>query len=276
MAQPTSKLFPKDHTDFVSDKSLQRKIKSLEDRIEQSYQVHQLRQSLLAIAEIIEPNPVPMSTLPMSPDLDASIEEILKDAPKRKPHDKDRDAIWEMVRRCGKDYVLAFLSPKLKQSLEDLFSGIVVSYIQMFAGGDGRSKLDYSCVFKGNDDLKVAHEKFDDLRNKQYAHKEFEDDRHQISYFVNDQGVIAINVDGVQRTRHHHRAGCTDLLQCLAKVSSYLEQDIKERSENLIEKLTDNQKRVLLNSYKTDMNRELTQHFPAPDLSHTTKWRRLE
>ena len=246
MGQPMSKRFPKDHKAFVGDKSLRGRIKSLEDRIEQSYQAHQLMQSLLAISEIIETNPAPKRTLPMSPDPLAILEEICKDAPPPTQLDKDRDAIWEMARRSGKQYVLAFLSPKLWQSLEVLFSGIVVSYIQMFTGGDGRSKLDHSHVFKGNDDLKVAHEKFDSLRNKQYAHKEFEDDRHQLSYFADNQGVIAIDVDGVQHSKHYHLALCPDLLRCLAKVSSYLKQDIKERGKNLIEKLTEDQKLVLL------------------------------
>ena len=75
----------------------------------------------------------------------------------------------------------------------------------MFAGGDGRSKLDHLRVFKGNEDLKLAHEKFDNLRNKQYAHKELEHDRHQVSYFVDNQGVIAIDIDGIQHTRQHQK-----------------------------------------------------------------------
>lgn len=246
MAQSMSKLFPKNHEAFVGDKRLQEKIKSLEDRIEQSYQVHQLMQSLQAIAEIIEPHPAPKQKFPMPPDIPASFEEILKDAPPPTQLDMDREAIWGMVRRSGKMYVLAFLSPKLWQSLEVLFSGIVVGYIQMFAGGDGRSKLDHLRVFKGNEDLKLAHEKFDNLRNKQYAHKELEHDRHQVSYFVDNQGVIAIDIDGVQHTRHYHLALTMDLLRCLAEVSSYLKQDIKERSENLIKELKKPQKLVLI------------------------------
>jgi len=218
----------------------------MEDRIEQSYQVHQLMQSLLAIAEIIEAKPAPKLALPLPPDILDGFKDILKDIPPPTQFDKDRDAIWEMARRSGKEYVLAFLSPKLWQSLEVLFSGIVVSYIQMFNGGDGRSKLDHSHVFKGNDNLKAAHEKFDSLRNKQYAHKDFEDDRHQLSYFIENQDVIAIDVDGVQHIKHYHFTLCTDLLRCLAKVSSYLKQDIKERGESLIEILTEEQKLILL------------------------------
>lgn len=150
MTQPISKMFPKNHEAFIGEKSLQKRIKSLEDRIEQSYKVDQLRQSLLAIAEIIEPNPAPVRTPTLTPDLLACLEGIIKDAPPPTQIDKDRDAIWEMARRSGKLYVLGFLSPKLWQSLEVLFSGIVVSYIQMFAGGDSRSMLDYSRVFKNN------------------------------------------------------------------------------------------------------------------------------
>lgn len=251
MTKIISKIFPKDHEAFVGDKSLQRRIKSLEDRIEQSYQVHKLRQSLLAITEIIEPNPFPRRSLPLNPDLLACFEEVLKNAPPPTQVDKDRDAIWEMVQRSGKIYVLAFLSPKLWQSLEVLFSGIVVSYIQMFSGGDSRSMLEYSRVFKNNEGLKAAHEKFSILRNKQYAHKEFEHDRHQISYFVDDQGAIAIDVDGAQHSKDYHLDLCTDLLQCLAGVSSYLKQDIKERSNNLIENLTENQKLFVLEYAKS-------------------------
>lgn len=251
MTQPISKMFPKNHEAFIGEKSLQKRIKSLEDRIEQSYKVDQLRQSLLAIAEIIEPNPAPVRTPTLTPDLLACLEGIIKDAPPPTQIDKDRDAIWEMARRSGKLYVLGFLSPKLWQSLEVLFSGIVVSYIQMFTGGDSRSMLDYSRVFKNNEYLKTAHGKFVTLRNKQYAHKEFEDDRHQISYFVDEQDAIAINVNGVQRSKDYHLALCSDLLRCLASLSSYLKQDIKESSDSLINSLTENQKLFLLEYAKS-------------------------
>jgi len=251
MTQLISKLFPKDQEDFVGDLIFQKRVKSLEDRIEQSYQVYQLRQSLLAIAEIIEPDHFSDRSIPLNSDLLACIKEILKDAPPPTQVDKDRDAISEMVRRSGKLYVLAFLSPKMWQSLEVLFSGIVVSYIQMFSGGDSRSMLDHSRVFKDNEGLKAAHDKFSILRNKQYAHKELEHDRHQISYFVDDQGAIAINLNGAQHSKEYHLDSCTDLLRCLAEVSSYLKQDIEKRSENLIKNLTENQKLFLLDHAKS-------------------------
>jgi adenine-specific DNA glycosylase len=241
-----SNRFPKDHQAFVGDKSLQREIKSLEDRIEQRYQAHQLMQSLLEIANLIETKSAPKRTSPIPPDLLAAFNDINKEAPSPTQFDKDRDAIWEMVRRSGKQYVLAFLSPKLWLSLEVLFSGIVVSYIQMFAGSDGRSKLEHSNVFKNNSDLKVAHEKLNMLRNKQYAHKEFEDDRHQLSYFVDNQDVITIDVNGVQHAKHYHHELCKDFLRCLGAVISYLEQDIRKREVRLIEKLSKDQKLVLL------------------------------
>ena len=246
MHQPISKRFPKDHQAFVGDKSIQGRVKSLEDRIEQSYQVHQLMQSLMGIAEIIETEPAPQCTAQMPPEISEIFTILLKDAPPPTQLDIDREVIWGMASRLGKQSVLGFLSPNLWQSLEVLFSGIVVSYIQMFTGGDGRSKLDHSQVFKGDDDLKDAHAKFDTLRNKQYAHKEFEGDRHQLSYFVTNMEDIAIDVDGVQHTNHYHLTLHTDLLKCLVKVSSYLKQDIKDRSENLINNLTEDQKLILL------------------------------
>lgn len=126
-------LFPKTHDAFAGDKALQKKLKQLEDRIEQSYQVHQLTQSLLAIADIVGPKLEPVrSPAPMPAELVEAMEQLIQDAPPPTQLDMDRNAIWEMRRRAGTEYVLAFLSPKLWMSLEELFAGIVVVYLQMF------------------------------------------------------------------------------------------------------------------------------------------------
>lgn len=239
-----SKLFPKTHEVFANDKGLQIKLKQLEDRIEQSYQVHQLTQSLLAIADISGPRPEPIQPLPMPEGLAEAMEQLLQDAPEPTQLDKDRDAIWEMRRRLGTQCVLAFLSPNLWMSLEELFAGIVVGYQQMFTS-DKRVQLKEKDVFAGQEELKKIHEKIEYIRNKQYAHKELELDRHCISYFIDGQGAIAIDAGGAQNSIHYHHTLCMELIKCLQAVASYLGQDIKSRSNHIVGNLTDEQRHVL-------------------------------
>ncbi|MBP0714236.1 hypothetical protein ABXK61_13035 [Burkholderia sola] len=243
--------FPKEHEAFASDKSLLTQIKQLEDRIEQRYQVHQLTQSLLAIVDIIGPRPEPKKDAPLSAELAEAMAELLKDVPAPTQLDVDRDVIWEMRRRKGTQYVLAFLSPKLWMSLENLFAGIVVGYLQMFTSSsrgpqkETRSRLSENKVFAGQEDLKAAHEKIEYLRNRQYAHKELEHDRHCASYVIDAQGAIAIDAGGAQNTIHYHPTLSVDLIKCLGAVALYLRQDIQSRSDHIVGSLTEEQRQVL-------------------------------
>ncbi|HGX3311281.1 TPA: hypothetical protein ACNH8R_002306 [Pseudomonas aeruginosa] len=239
-----SKLFPKTHEAFASDKALRNKLKQLEDRIEQSYQVHQLTQSLLAITDIVGPKPEPIQTSPLSEDLVGAMNQLLQDAPPPRQLDVDRDAIWDMQRRAGTGYVLAFLSPKLWMSLEELFAGIVVGYQQMFTRSS-RETLDEDQVFAELVDLKSTHDKIRRIRNKHYAHKELEHDRHHISYFIDEQGAIKLDAGGAQNTIHYHATLSMDLIKCLRAVASYLELDIKSRSDHIVGNLTVAQQQAL-------------------------------
>jgi len=86
--------------------------------------------------------------------------------------DEDQEAIWAIKARSGSLYVLGFLEPKLLLSLETLFSGIVVGYIQMFNDSKTRLRLSPDSVFKNSPDLKDFHVTvIQRLRDLQYAHK---------------------------------------------------------------------------------------------------------
>ncbi|MGU2315864.1 hypothetical protein ACSEV1_27385 [Pseudomonas aeruginosa] len=246
-----SKLFPKTHEVFANDKDLLIKLKQLEDRVEQSYQVHQLTQSLLAIADIVGPKPEPVRSSPMPAELAEAMEQLLQDAPPSTQLDRDRDAIWDMQRRAGTQYVLAFLSPKLWMSLEELFAGIIVGYQQMFTSSirgpqrPTRAPLKEKDVFAGENELLAVHQKIEHLRNKHYAHKQLEHDRHCISYFIDGHGAINLDAGGAQNAIHYHPALCMDLIKCLRAVASFLGQDIRSRSDHIVGNLTDKQRDVL-------------------------------
>lgn len=238
--------FPKDNVEFISDKKIQRIIKSLEDRIEQRYQTLQLKQSLSAIIDIVGPKTEIKQPVPIPQDLLDCLNFLTQDAPPQDQLDMDRNAIWEMRRRIGTRCVLVFLSPKLWLGLEHFFSGIVVGYIQMFSSG-GRDKLQCKQVFKGREDLKISHERIERLRNKQYSHKELEDDRHHACYSIGNEGEVIIDTNGVQRTIHYHlnEETCDNLLKCLVGVSSFLKKEIQACSRVITENLTEKQKCVL-------------------------------
>ncbi|AZD00634.1 hypothetical protein [Pseudomonas chlororaphis] len=239
-----SKLFPKTHEAFASDNDLLNKIKGLEDRIEQSYQVYQLTQSLLAISDIIDSKPVPKQDFPLPAELVEAMKLLLQDAPAPTQLDRDRDAIWEMRRRAGTQYVLAFLSPNLWMSLEELFAGIVVGYQQMFTSSN-RAPLKEKDVFAGQNELKAVHQKIECIRNKHYAHKELEHGRHRVAYFIDEHGAITIDAGGAQTIIHYHLTLCPDLIRCLLAATSYLKQDIKSRSDHIVGNLTEEQKQAL-------------------------------
>lgn len=83
------------------------------------------------------------------------------------------------------------------------------------------------------------------LRNKQYAHKELDHDRHHASYFIDEQGGIKIDAGGAQTTIHYHPTLCVELINCLQAVASYLAQDIGTRNDHIVGKLTDEQRHAL-------------------------------
>lgn len=242
MRQP----FPKDHPAFSEIRGLKESIKNIEDRIEQTYIVDGLMQSLVVISEITGPKPVPKIIIgdESSPDMTVFFELLLKNAPEPNQFDRDRDAILRLVRRYGKSVVLAFISPKLLMNLEVLFSGIVVGYIRIFNESKGRSQLNYRDVFKNND-LREVHKKINALRNQQYAHIDISVGRHQLFYKVDKSGGIFIDADAPQNSQHYYLEMCGSLHQCLACVRDYLRTDIKKKSDKLIDKLSESQKTIL-------------------------------
>lgn len=241
--------FPKNHPALVGDKSLQARLKTLEDRIEQSYQVHQLTQTLIEIVEIVEHRQSLARSTEVSQEVMDTLRTFVQDTPvpeHMRQLNADRDAISDMVRRNGKGYVLGLLSHRLRFGLEVLFAGLVVSYIQMFEGADGRSKIDKRKFFKRNYEIENAHETFDMLRNKQYAHKELDFDRHRICYTVDGSGQIAVDPGAPQMAREYHLESSGDLLRLLTALRVHLSEEIKDRSAAILGLLSDEQKRVLL------------------------------
>lgn len=243
------KAFPKNHPAFADDKSLQAKLKRLEDRIEQSYHVHQLTQTLTAIVEIVAQRQSPSRPTDVSQEVMDNLRKFVQAATVPEGMcqlNADRDAIADMVRRNGKGYVLGLLSHRLLFCLEVLFGGIVVGYIRMFEGADGRSKIDKEKFFKGSVEIAQAHKTFDMLRNKQYAHKELDFDRHRICYTVERGGQIAIDPGAPQVTRDFHLESSGDLLRLLMALRAHLSEEINDTSAALVKRLSDEQKRVLL------------------------------
>ncbi|MFA4629732.1 hypothetical protein P2A10_13475 [Xanthomonas perforans] len=236
--------FPKTHEVFASDEALLRKLRKVEDRIEQGYQVEQLKRSLIAIIDIVGEKREPARTLPSSKGAIEAMQKLLRDNAPPSELDLDREVIWRMQRKAGTEYVLAFLSPGLWGSLEELFAGIVVFYQQMFTSSS-RAMLNEDRVFAGRNDLKVMHDEIKRVRNKQYAHKELEHDRHRISYFIDSQGGIKLDVDAAHSTTQYHATLYTTLFHCLCAVDSYLKKDIRSLADNIVSSLTEVQRDAL-------------------------------
>ncbi len=251
--------FPKEHDVFSKDEGFRRNIKRLEDRLEQMYQSFALLQSLDSIVQIVEPRAeAPNARIEIPPELLLAMEEFLSQAPPRDQLDIDRDAIWEMKARVGTQYVLGFLSPTLLTSMEMLFSGIVVQYIQMFNGSRRRAPLRREAVFAGDDEGLAFHLKIDEIRNKHYAHKETAAGQHRLSYYIGENLEFNVDKGGPHETIDFHLTLYPDLKRNLQKLLGYLRKEIDIRSENLLSGLSKEQRLVLLQHWNRAAQHGLT------------------
>jgi hypothetical protein len=255
--------FPKEHEAFLKDGRFRRNIKQLEDRIEQMYQSLELLRSLDGIVQIVESHAKPPTArMETPPELLQAMEEILSQAPPPDQLDIDRDAIWEMKARAGTQYVLGFLSPALLMTMEMLFSGIVVQYIQMFNGSRRRAPLRCGSVFAADDEGLALHLEIDEIRNKNYAHKEAAAGQHHLSYYIGENLELNVDKGGPHESIDFHLTLYHDLKRNLHKVLGYLRKEIDVRSENLLSGLSDEQRLALLQHWDSAAQRGLTTPVP--------------
>lgn len=262
-------IFPKQIPAFKKDANFLKLVRQLEDRIEQKYICQELIKNLTAISDAYR-KPIKPSTDNRLPDeLLKVLTDFIEDDVTH-PLDVTREAIWKMKRLHGTLFVLSFLSPALLTSLESLFTGTVVKYIQMF-GGDRREALDAREVFSGDPDTFKAHKSIKTLRNKRYAHKEKSDDRHELYFHITDNGEPLIDPSAPHQQLEFHHTTCSALIKCLTSTTIFLDKDIKKRSDSLIANLSGEQIKVLKEQWKDAVEGGLTK----PTVYKPINWKKF-
>ncbi|MCK9701884.1 hypothetical protein LT709_10335 [Pseudomonas syringae pv. syringae] len=251
MTQPIQ--FPKDHPEFKDAPLSLRLISTVEDLIELKYQTIILKTALSPLITLYHSPAAKSPKTPIPPELQEAMKEILAATTpiSETQLDIDRKAIWNMKHRSGSLYVLSFLEPKLVTSLETLFSGIVVGYMQMFNDTEIRVRLNADKVFKGQEDLKkFFNDMIKPLRNDQYAHKTSSDGQHHLSFHIDHLGNVVINQSPAHHSYEFHIESCHELYICLAHTEKYLTEEITKKSDALIERLSSEQISALRNEWR--------------------------
>ncbi len=269
--------FPKDCPEFKDNPLILRLISTVEDLIELKYQTIILKTALSPIITLYYPPASESPKMPIPPELEEAMKEILASTPPTSETqiDRDRDAIWNIKYRSGSLYALSFLEPKLVTSLETLFSGVVVGYMQMFNDTEIRLRLNADKVFKGNESLKnFFNDMIKPLRNDQYAHKTSSDGQHHLGFHIDHLGNVVINKNPTHHSYEFHLESCNKLYTCLAHTEKYLTEEITKKSDSLIEKLSQEQISALRNEWRapqysgtpTQTLPPLTPRSPKPEI----------
>lgn len=245
--------FPKTHKSFADDPVTLRAIARVEDNIELRYQTFSIRHALEPIISFFAQPTAKQPKLSMPPELLAELE-LLASMPASQVTlqlDLDREAIWNMKARCGSLYVLGFLEPKLITSLETLFSGIVVGYIQMFNDSKTRLRLSPESVFKDHPDLKDFHVRVvQPLRDLQYAHKNSAEGQQSLTYVINESNDISINEDPPHFGFEFYSENYQMLYRCVCQVASYLNSEVSSASIQLLSRLNEEQLAALRSEWE--------------------------
>jgi len=245
--------FPKTHESFVGDPVVLRLIATVEDFIELRYQTLSIKHAIEPIISFFSQHVSKQPKRPLPPELLADLEAVsaMPMSEIRTQLDEDREAIWSIKDRNGSLYVLGFLEPKLILSIETLFSGIVVGYIQMFNDSKTRHRLNPDRVFKSHPDLKKFHvDVIQPLRDLQYAHKNAAEGQQSLAFTIDDVGEISINQDPPHFGFEFYPENYKNLYKCVCVLAGHLDDEISSSSGLLMGKLNVDQLNALRAEWK--------------------------
>jgi len=138
---------------------------------------------------------------------------------------------------------------------ECILSYVIVLYAKQFMSSEGRTSLarQVNAIF-GND--KDKHDYTMDLRNKFYAHHEFEANRHQLFCLPNvpTPGMVRLNRPGqTTRTPMSMSVDPKKIDFCISKVQQHLQDRIDGLCTHIENDLTDDQLKILLETPKEEL-----------------------
>ncbi|RLB39477.1 MAG: hypothetical protein DRH12_11455 [Deltaproteobacteria bacterium] len=143
---------------------------------------------------------------------------------------------------------------------ECMLSYVVVLYAKQFRSSEGRTSLAQQVDKIFNKD-KDKHRYTMDLRDKFYAHHEFEANRHQLFCLPNCPvpGKVKINRPGqTTRTPMSMMVDLNKIEFCISKVQEYLQDRIEGLCTDIESNLTPNQLKVIVDTPKKEL---MSQHW---------------
>ena len=252
------KIIPTEEAAFDSDMSLKKMIKVLECYIEINHEMGSISQALLGLYD----SSYEQKSLPNLEFSNEQLEE-LKDiensfAPlieeyntSRDPFQVMRDSLRDIKRELGTYSTLMLVNSKLVMSLELLLSGAIVTYAKAFNASQRRTNLDATKIFTNKEQLDF-HKYVIDLRNKHYAHSEYELSKHTLRFMLTeDSEEINLNTTAHSWTELWSTFDYMQLFGLLETVKRYLKKEIAGKSSVIKDRLTPEQKEVLKSAYKT-------------------------
>ncbi|WP_156139401.1 hypothetical protein [Aeromonas diversa] len=249
---------PNDDAFYEDNKSLKSLIKTLESYIEIRFDMENIINAITAL------NACNFNTVKKEPIFtDAQMKELetltedLKEIAHEYEENKNyaqsiRDTLWEIRDELGTYSTLTLINHNLVNSLEMLFSGAIISYAKAFSESQRRTSLDSGKIFKAHPDCYLFHEKVIDLRNKHYAHSQYNYNRHTLKYILSQDGK---DIDFSVNTHVQHEIWTNfdyiDFYRTINIVKRFLQIEIKNKINVIKNKLSPTQKEFLLSQTQT-------------------------
>lgn len=254
----TVKIIPTDETVFNSDNALKKLIKVLECYIEINHEMESISQALLGLYDSSDKQK-PALKLNFSDkeledlkQLQNSFAPLIEEYNKsRDPFQVMRDSLDGIKKELGIYSTLMLINSNLVISLELLLSGAIVTYSKSFNGSQRRTSLDADKIFTDTKKLDF-HKYIIDLRNKHYAHSEHELSKHTLKFILTeDSNEIDLNTDTHSWKELWSTFDYIQFFGLLETVKSYLKKEIVGKSSAIKNRLTSEQKKVLMSAYKS-------------------------
>jgi hypothetical protein len=233
--------FPYDHELFKDDIAILEIVKQLEHFVEIKFDMISVATGISALSRFF-----PSNEEIKLPPRDEKYHQMMKDMEpflnkyekNKTPFQRKRDQLQDLNNDLGHGLTMLFTNPDLVMSLEIILSGILLMYSKAFKSSRRRRILKPRDIFK-NEAQKQLHGDLIDMRDKHFAHSEWEHNKHFLELLVNDSGDQAEPVIN----KHESAEFCGSInyhqFEILVRnVISYSEHQLHTKRQQLHERLS--------------------------------------
>lgn len=234
--------FPKDDDFFENNKSLKDLIKTLESYIEIQFEMEGVLNTVCALKECTfesqEFSPIKTSLEQDTKGLTDSLKPLVE---RNKNSIDMRFDLWRIKDKLGVFNTLMLISPKLVLNLEMFFSGAIITYSKAFKSSQRRSGLNYQKNLGDNNELLDFHKKIIELRNKHFAHSEFEYNKHILKYILTEEKNINLEISSHTSSEFWSSFDYGLFFKLINEIKKYLSNEINSKIATIKSKLSTSQ-----------------------------------